>query len=162
MSTMASNTSIQGVSIRLARKSDLTAILALLLTSFRQFPLFDFLYSPLDENFDVAHDTVFFWRRRLLLDLFDPEASVIVAEAPLDSLVSASAGEPDSQTDPIYQKSVAALDWTERNGLPTRSTLISENAIVGFAIWRFRSGENGDSHDIKIKHSSSWYEKFKG
>jgi len=109
MSAMASNTSIQEVSIRLARESDLTAILALLLTSFRQFPLFDFLYSPLDEDFDVAHDTVFFWRRRLLLDFLDPEASVIVAEAPLDSLVSASAGEPNTVGCQKYSHRVCAF-----------------------------------------------------
>ncbi|PMD53092.1 uncharacterized protein K444DRAFT_619758 [Hyaloscypha bicolor E] len=155
MSAMASDTFLQRVSIRPAHKSDLTAIVALLLTSFRQFPLFDFLYSPLNRNFDVAHDTVFFWRRRLLLDLLDPEASVIVAEAPLNSLVSVLGGEPDDQNDPIYQKSVAALDWTERNGLPARSTLSQDNCIVGFAIWRFRKGGNSDSQPMKARHSPS-------
>lgn len=162
MSAMASDTFTQRVSIRPAHESDLTAILALLLTSFRQFPLFDFLYSPLNKNFDVARDTVFFWRRRLMLDLLDPEASVIVAEAPLDSLVSVLGGEPDDQNDPIYQKSVAALDWTERNGLPARSTLNQDNCIVGFAIWRFRKGENSDSQPMKARHSPSCCNSLKG
>jgi hypothetical protein len=159
---MESNDLPQRISIRLAREGDLTAILALLLTSFRQFPLFDFLYSPLDTNFDFAQDTVYFWRRRLLLDLLDPEASVIVAEAPLDSLASARVGEPCSENDPINQKSAAALDWTECNGLSTRSTLAQGNAIVGFAIWRFRNGENTESRRIKIKRSMSCYDRFKG
>lgn len=162
MSAMEPNNLHQSVSIRLAREGDLAAILTLLLTSFRQFPLFDFLYSPLDTNFDFAQDTVYFWRRRLLLDLLDPEASVIVAEAPLDSLVSARVGEPSSENDPIHQKSTAALDWTERNGLSTRSTFAQDNAIVGFAIWRFRNGENTESPQIKIKRSMSCYERFKG
>jgi hypothetical protein len=159
--SVTSNAVLPGVSIRLAQESDLTAVLALLLTSFRQFPLFDFLYSPLNENFDVAHDTVFFWRRRLLLDLLDPETSVIVAEAPLDSLVSARVEEPDSQADPIYQKSLGALGWTQRNGLSTRSTLTGENVVVGFAVWRFLDTKSDTPQDTKIKHTLSWYDKVK-
>jgi len=162
MASVASHTPLPGVSIRLAQESDLTAILALLLTSFRQFPLFDFLYSPLNENFNVARDTVFFWRRRLLLDLLDPETTVIVAEAPLNNLVSANAGEADGQTDPIYQKSLGALVWTEKNGLSTRSTLNGDNFVIGFAIWRFMGMESPTPHKTKIKYASPWFDKFKG
>lgn len=144
------------VSVRLAREGDLSAILVLLLTSFRQFPLFEFLYSPLDNNFDVAHDTLFFWRRRLLLDLLDPEAAVIVAEAPLDSLVI-SAGFGDG--DEIYQKSVKAQEWTEKNGLSTKSSSTKGYSIVGFAIWRFRLGEKVGAEQNPEKIRRSWYNK---
>jgi hypothetical protein len=143
-----------GVSVRLAREGDLSAILALLLTSFRQFPLFDFLYSPLDNDFDVAHDTLFFWRRRLLLDLLDPEAAVIVAEAPLDCLaVSASSGDDDE----VYQKSLKAQEWTEKNGLSTKSSSTKGCSIVGFAIWRFRLGEKVGAERSPEKIRRSWY-----
>src|SRR5438045_3164372 len=117
---MASQTQHPKVSIRRALESDINAIVALLLTSFRQFPLFDFLYAPLNENFDVAHDTVFFWRRRLLLDLLDPEVTILVAEAPLDSLtVQAGSIHDEEQGYHILMQSRRALEWVERNGLLT-------------------------------------------
>lgn len=140
--------------VRLAQEGDLSAILALLLTSFRQFPLFDFLYSPLDHDFDFAHDTMFFWRRRLLLDLLDPEAAVIVAEAPLDSLtISASSGDSNK----VYQKSLKAQEWTEKNGLSTKSSSTKGCSIVGFAIWRFRPGEKVGAERSPEKIRRSWY-----
>jgi hypothetical protein len=66
--------------VRPATESDLPALLSLLLTSFRQFPLFSFLYAPLDADLSAARDTVFFWRRRLLRGLLDPRVSIVVAE----------------------------------------------------------------------------------
>jgi hypothetical protein len=150
------------VFVRAAQECDLDAILALLLTSFRQFPLFDFLYSPLNRNFDVAHDTVFFWRRRLLLDLLDPEASVIVAEAPLDALVNSASASGVQDIDSIYKESLEALDWTETNRLSTLSVPTTENVIVGFAIWRFRKGEKRGSLDLGVKNAASWCSKIRG
>jgi hypothetical protein len=159
---MASYSKDSKVFVRAAQECDLDAILALLLTSFRQFPLFDFLYSPLDGNFDVARDTVFFWRRRLLLDLLDPEASVIVAEAPLDAIVNLAKARGAEDSDSIYKKSLVALDWTETNGLSTVSVPTAENVIVGFAIWRLRKGEKKDSLNVAAKTAASWCSKIRG
>jgi hypothetical protein len=158
---MASYSKDSKVFVRGAQERDLDAILALLLTSFRQFPLFDFLYSPLDENFNVARDTVFFWRRRVLLDLLDPEASVIVAEAPLDAIVNSASGRGVEENDSMYKKSLVDLDWTEANGLSTVSASTAENVIVGFAIWRFRKGEKKDSIDLAAKTAPSWCSKIR-
>ena len=160
--TMASYSKDSKVFVRGAQECDLDAILALLLTSFRQFPLFDFLYSPLDRNFDVARDTVFFWRRRLLLDLLDPEASVIVAEAPRDAIVNSASAPRVEDSDSIYKKSLVALDWTEANGLSTVSVPATQDVIVGFAIWRFRKGEKKDSLDLEAKTAASWCSKIRG
>ena len=159
---MASYSKDSKVFVRGAQECDLDAILALLLTSFRQFPLFDFLYSPLDGNFDVARDTVFFWRRRLLLDLLDPEASVIVAEAPRDAIVNSASALRVEDSDSIYKKSLVALDWTEANGLSTVSVPATQDVIVGFAIWRFRKGEKKDSLDLGAKTAASWCSKIRG
>ena len=153
---MASINSCREVSVRLAQEDDIHAIIALLLTSFRQFPLFDFLYSPLDDNFNYARDTVFFWRRRLLLGLLDPESSVIVAEAPLHSLAIPVNSKGD---DEVYQKSLRACEWTEKNKLLTCCT--NGNLIVGFAIWRFRAGEREGSRKSFEHISRSWYSSFR-
>ena len=74
------NSSSPSPKLRYATAADVPAILALLLTSFRQFPLFDFLYSPLRQDLDRAVDTLFFWRRRVALAISDPDSAVVVAE----------------------------------------------------------------------------------
>jgi hypothetical protein len=160
---MTSTSRLSNISIRLATEDDIRAILALLLTSFRQFPLFDFLYSPLNDNLNAAHDTVFFWRRRLLLSLFDPDVSIVVAEAPASSLAaSANAMTDEEQNDPVFKQSVRAFEWTERNGLLSVSPSSEENAIVGFAIWRFRAGEKAKAGDGSKKTKASWYNRCRG
>lgn len=68
------------LSISHATPAHIPALIALLLTSFRQFPLFATLYSPLDENLEFASDATWFWTSRLQLELLDPQSSVIVAE----------------------------------------------------------------------------------
>jgi hypothetical protein len=160
---MASKSRLSNISIRLATEDDIGAILALLLTSFRQFPLFDFLYSPLNRDLNFASDTVFFWRRRLLLGLLDPEVSIIVSEAPASSLTtSANAITDEEQNDPIFKQSVRAFEWTERNGLLNVSPSSTENAIVGFAIWRFRAGEKEKPDNWPKKPKASWYNRCRG
>ena len=52
------------VRVRPATAADLPAVETLLLTSYRQFPLFSYLYAPLYRNLDWARDTRFFWRRQ--------------------------------------------------------------------------------------------------
>ena len=136
--------------IRLARESDIHAILSLFLTSFRQFPLFDYLFSPLNKNLDLAHDTVFYWRRRLIVGLLDPETSIIVAEAPKGELRAVEGEEGDER----YKQAVDSLEWTERNGL---STTDGKNVVVGFAIWKVRRGESGDVYrDFGLGCPTMW------
>jgi hypothetical protein len=112
--------------VRQAREDDLSAILALLLTSFRQFPLFDFLYSPLNKDFSFAQDTLFFWRRRLLLDLLDPEAAVIVAEAPVDILTVSAA------SDDVDKNGRRRTDY-QRNRARRKVALLSDSLYGDFA-----------------------------
>lgn len=69
--------------VREAVEADIPAIISLQLTSFRQFPLFYVLYSPIETKPDNARDTVFYWRWRLLLDLLDPDCLILVADLPL-------------------------------------------------------------------------------
>jgi hypothetical protein len=126
-------------SIRRAEESDIPAILALLLTSFRQFPLFTFLYAPLDCNKAAAHDTVFFWRRRLLLNLLDPAVTVLVAEVP--ESVPATTLTRGDDVDEVENESWNMLEWVTRNGkLSQSSRLTAGKLVVGFAIWRDRPG----------------------
>src|SRR6201995_5306958 len=104
--------STEQVVVRTAIEADIPAMLALLLTSFRQFPLFSYLYSPIAANIEAARDTVFVWRRRLLLEMLDPAAAVFVAEVP-DSLepTQASPGDTDDQ---VERDSWHMLDWVTR------------------------------------------------
>lgn len=148
------------VSVRIACEKDLNAILALLLTSFRQFSLFDFLYSPLNENLNFATDTVFSWRKRLLLDILDPEASVIIAEVPSDSPIVSEPLENDENAHPEYAQSLEAWKWTEKNHLTTVST-DGKRLVVGFAIWRIRPGEDPKSLAVKIP-TRSLYNQLQG
>lgn len=131
-------------SVRRAEESDIPAILALLLTSFRQFPLFTFLYAPLDRNKAAAHDTVFFWRRRLLLNLLDPAVTVLVAEVP-ESVPAATLTRGDD-VDVVENESWNMLEWITRNGkLMQSSRLTAGKLVVGFAIWRNRPGHEAEA-----------------
>jgi hypothetical protein len=131
-------------SLRRAEECDIPAILALLLTSFRQFPLFTFLYAPLDHNKDAAHDTIFFWRRRLLLDLLDPTATILVAEAP-ESFPATTLASGDD-LDEIEKESWKMLEWVTRKGkLSQSSGVTAGKLVVGFAIWRRRPGRGDEA-----------------
>jgi hypothetical protein len=131
------------VTVRQALQSDVTAILSLLLTSFRQFPLFYTLYSPIQQNLDNARDTLFFWRRRLVLDILDPDCQVIVAQVSAErfpELVQADLLGEDSE------RSLQMLRWLESDPGVTQRVRRegTETVIVGFAIWRQRNGEAAD------------------
>jgi len=141
------------ITIRLAQESDIPAIHSLFLTSFRQFPLFEYLFSPLNRNLDFAHDTVFYWRKRLIIGLLNPETSIIVAEAPAGHLQAVEGDESDSR----YKQAVSTLKWTESNGLSTTSATNSKNVVVGFAIWRIRKGESESGvRDWGLGSPSMW------
>jgi hypothetical protein len=123
------------VVLRPATDKDVEAILALLLTSFREFPLFDILYSPLRKDLDYSKDTVFFWGRRVKLALADPNTIVLVseihcgnAEETLHDLTISKDKDEDAWK---------MLEWCEREGLRQENSQ-SNNLVVGFAIWRFK------------------------
>lgn len=130
--------------VRRAKESDIPAILALLLTSFRQFPLFSLLYSPLYTDKAAALDTVFFWRRRLLLDLLSVTSEIIVAEVPQSHAPQSSKPTNDGlhDLDELEDESWRMLDWCTTQGrLGQASTTNPGLVVVGFAIWEFREGE---------------------
>jgi ribosomal protein S18 acetylase RimI-like enzyme len=125
--------------IRDATEGDIPAIVSLVLTSFRQFPLFAFLYNPLYNNKDAARDTIFFWSRRVLIDLLDPTTTVQVAELANDILPTARAA--DQSDDPIAEESWRMLEWLQRNSRLSQASKSSPGAIiVGFTIWKDRPG----------------------
>lgn len=132
--------------IRPATEADLPAILSLLLTSFRQFSLFSFLYSPLDTNKDAAFDTIWVWRRRLLLGLLDPSVAIIVAE--IDEEVSPTLSRTSREGEEIVEESWKMLEWVETRGaLSQSSTTERGKMVIGFAIWRVRVGEKIEKKD---------------
>jgi hypothetical protein len=138
---MANEQDVTQITVREAEEIDIPAILSLLLTSFRQFPLFSYLYSPLNDNKDCAHDTVFFWRRRVLLDLLNPTASVVVAEVP--KLLSPIHSPSNGNEDEVELESWRMLEWVLQNRrLSQVSKKTPGSIIVGFAIWKDRLGGN--------------------
>lgn len=126
--------------VRCATPSDIPALLSLLLTSFRQFPLFDILYSPIHANIDYARDTVFFWRRRLLLDLLNPRCTILVA-------VKAVTDQP--RTTAVDAQSSWMLEWVLKEGL---QQVTGKDMIVGFAIWKVRGSGRENGSDL-----TSWW-----
>jgi hypothetical protein len=136
------------ITLRLAIESDIPAITSLFLTSFRQFPLFAYLLSPLNTNLDYAHDTIWYWRRRLIVGLLDPGTQIVVAEAEKGSLsIVEGPGE-------AWEQGMQTLEWAERNGLFTSTKDGKE--VVGFAIWRVRRGESDEGVDLGVEAASFW------
>jgi hypothetical protein len=126
------------VTLRPAIESDVPAITSLFLTSFRQFPLFAYLLSPLNTNLDHAHDTIWYWRRRLIVGLLDPGTQIVVAEAEKGSLeVVEGRGE-------AWEQGMQTLEWVERNGLSTTT------------IWRVRRGEGNEGGGLGVVAPSFW------
>jgi hypothetical protein len=141
------------VALRHAQDGDIPAITSLVLTSFRQFPLFDFLYSPLRENIDNAHDTVFFWSRRVRAAIYDREATVMVAEVPSSSL-SEHSGED-------VKDSCEMLRWATDSANLSQVHESTGMAVVGFAIWRWKgssmSTEAQSHHTTLLQRAKGQY-----
>ena len=137
------------VTIRQATEPDIPEILSLVLTSYRQFPLFNYLYSPLVDHRDAARDTLFFWRRRLRLKMLDPKTTVLVAETASGQVPNARRTAEGGEVDEVTRESWSMLDWVERNHRPTSQVSgkgkIGGKRIVGFAIWMDRAGCGGSS-----------------
>jgi GNAT superfamily N-acetyltransferase len=121
-------------SIRVATHDDVAAMICLLLTSFRRFPLFDYLYSPLKEDCARAYDTIYFWTRRMRLALLDPSTMVVVAET---FHIEDVAFIPDDTLNARNRESQNILDWLGKNTTLSQNIVRSGSTVVGFAIWRW-------------------------
>jgi len=129
----------ENIGLRLATRDDIPAIVALVLTSYRRFPLFDFLYEPLRRNINNANDTLYFWKRRTKKSLLDHSSQLVVAE--ID--VPTSWQEPTKSQDPMDEESWRMLRWLQaKRKIATSSA--SKSVVVGFALWRFE-GEDSPS-----------------
>jgi hypothetical protein len=146
---------VDRITVRKAEEADIPAISSLVLTSFRQFPLFNFLYSPLYQNIDNAHDTVFFWNRRTLLDLLDPTANVIVAEAPKSLSIPSAC--PADEDDPVELESWRMSEWVAKNRRLSQDSRKSPGkVVVGFAIFKDRLGCNASPADRATLPKADW------
>jgi hypothetical protein len=124
--------------LRLATEADVPAIISLLLTSFRSFPLFDFLYSPLRTDRNNAFDTIFFWSRRVKLAISNPLSAVVVAELPASSVNEQLLNGAGPKTGEAW----LMLDWVQTKARLQQCTKTTGMFIVGFAIWQWRNVSN--------------------
>jgi hypothetical protein len=115
--------------IRLATEADIASLLPLILTSFRQFPLFLYLHEPLNKNLDLAHDTLWLWERRLGIAIADPTTKIIIAE------IDRVSGDVKNE----LPENREILEWLEGNGFQRRE---GDKEIIGFAIWEIRLGRD--------------------
>jgi ribosomal protein S18 acetylase RimI-like enzyme len=144
--------------IRPATRKDLFAISVLVLTSFRQLPLFSSLYSPLNVNRDYGADTLWFWRRRIQLEMLNPDARVTVAE--VDKNVKAMSREDSSEVDEVVKESWEMFEWvTKRYGIVEPQEIPGGKVIVGFAIWWIRR-PGIDTEEIARKSWGAMIQEF--
>jgi hypothetical protein len=137
--------SLSEIVLRQSARQDIPSLVSLVLTSFRRFPLFDFLYTPLRSDINNAHDTIFFWNLRLRKAFLDPSAIIIVAEVPSERLSSTL--EDDQRT--IDQDSWEMWDWLQSQSKPCFNNGFRRNSIAGFALWR-RVGGNTSQNNCRI------------
>lgn len=122
------------ITLRAATRDDIPALLSLILTSFRRFSLFDYLYRPLHENQDYARDTLYIWNGQFLKTLWDQSARIIVAE--VDGLELPAT--PSSDTlDSVDIDSWEMINWLANANLGRRAG--GNKNVVGFAIWRYEN-----------------------
>lgn len=119
------------ISQRQAQETDIPKIVSLVLTSFRQSPLFDFLYSALRDNIDYAHDTVCFWSRRVQGAICDPSASVMVAECESSFLPHDSGQSGDEPW--------RMLRWITNRAKLLQLSLSADTVSVAFTTWRWNA-----------------------
>ncbi|KAK3387332.1 hypothetical protein B0H63DRAFT_521390 [Podospora didyma] len=153
------------INIRKAEKADLEALSTLVLTSFSQFSLFAYLYSPLQRDINVASETLWYWRRRLRLGMLDPASHVIVAEATIDSEEDIPTADEDGDEG---GQSRRLLDWAmqktrERDPQFQLQTVDigdrqTKTYIVGFAIWNVRDPPDGSPKAATGRPPQSWLE----
>jgi hypothetical protein len=125
------------LSLREATTDDIPALLSLLLTSFRRFPLFDILYDPLHTNLDHASDTIYFWRWRLKSLLRNnPSATIVVAE--VDNSIDIPLDPPaSSEILQIDRDSWAMLRWVNSTAGLSQCTKANGKTVVGFTVWKW-------------------------
>ncbi|CAF3444562.1 unnamed protein product [Fusarium graminearum] len=133
------------VRIRRAEEADLDALTTLILTSFRQFQLFAYLYSSLQSSPASASDTLWYWRRRLHLEMLDPYTDVLVADIGVEDK-SPDAGDDMGakylhewmatrmdRKDPQIQKNVRKPYQEET--ITTKPTAIPKRAKQSWTAW---------------------------
>ena len=149
------------VRVRPATIADLPAVLNLLLTSYRQFPLFSYLYAPLYKNLDWARDTRFFWRRQLRLTMLQPGATLVIAEtdAPLPDNGPHTAKNDGDEV----KESSRMLEWIGAQGQTRVSTQEDDWQVCGWAMWMVRKGcgENRlNDHGGNLQQG--WWDRVRG
>jgi hypothetical protein len=154
------------VSIRRAEEADLDAMTTLILTSFRQFQLFAYLYSPLRSAPSSASDTLWYWRRRLRLEMLDPCTDVLVAD------IDVADKSPDAAND-MDAKCLHEWVLTRRGqkdpqirtignlGIRGRDGGLEDRFVVGFALWNVRKPYQEETITPKIaatpkRQNQSW------
>jgi hypothetical protein len=157
-----------GAHIRPATPQDLSALTTLVVSSYRQFPLFNYLYSPLNVDRENATDTLWFWRRRILLEMLDTNSRVVVAEVDQSTLTRASLDQEDIGShndteveDSDFKASREMLEWTRQKLGGDPQITSSGRVIVGFAIWFVRSPEGGGGASQPAVRRS-WRTMFRG
>ncbi|CAG1962317.1 unnamed protein product [Fusarium graminearum] len=131
------------VRIRRAEEADLDALTTLILTSFRQFQLFAYLYSPLQSSPASASDTLWYWRRRLHLEMLDPYTDVLVADIGVEDK-SPDAGD-DMGAKYLHEWVATRMDRkdpqiqkVDKLRISGRDASMGDRLVVGFAIWNVR------------------------
>jgi hypothetical protein len=122
------------VVLRDATAEDVPALLSLLLTSFRRFPLFDILYWPLHTDKENALDTIYFWGRRLQKALWNASATIIVAEILASDAIPDKPGTLVNQLD---QDSWGMFNWISSKPEFSQHNPVTGKTIVAFALWRW-------------------------
>jgi hypothetical protein len=135
------------ITIRRATPSDIPALVTLILTSFRQIPTFQALHTPLLTKKSFAHDTVYFWRRRLLLAILDSDTNLDVVEVRKDDLTNFDEEDggrvfgKDIEGEDHWRQGWNWLFWCRVHaGLSQISSVDSGKVIVGVAGWRIQRG----------------------
>jgi len=123
------------VVLREATAEDVPALLSLLLTSFRRFPLFDILYWPLHTDKENALDTIYFWGRRLQNALWNASATIVVAEILTSDTIPDKPGTPVNQLD---QDSWEMFNWISSIPEFSQHNPATGKTVVGFALWRWK------------------------
>ncbi|KIW07781.1 uncharacterized protein PV09_01707 [Verruconis gallopava] len=142
------------VHLREATVDDIPAMLSMLLTSFRRFPLFDYLYAPLHDDVSNASDTLYFWDKRLRKTLWDPSRTIIVAEGRNCGLPSEPREAPTQQ---IERESWSMLSWINSSQALPLSSSQTVCTPIGFAVWQWKgmvqaNGGTGHHYRSSLEH----------
>jgi hypothetical protein len=135
--------------LRPATSADIPSLATMVLTSFRRFPLFDLMYTPIRSDISLSRITLFYWNLRLRKALLDPSAIVVIAELQSPAqLPNQPIDKPETAED---EESWTMLKWIQtqpRYILPRGDG----NEVVGFALWRWE----GEAAQQNKRSMSMW------